>query len=162
MTPSRIGRTTVRLAGALPSICRASSPTATILLSSVTATTDGSFRTIPRPRTYTNPLAVPRSIPICFGRSGLRPGTWSLVPAALLGNAQSQERFLQTGGCLSFELRAAILGQSRFGTLTCLLSSIAIDLFRPFRHVGENHDLVRAHLEEPSRDRQMLVLASSA
>ena len=89
MTPSRIGRTTVMLAGALPSIWRASSPTATILLSSVTATTDGSFRTIPRPRTYTSTFAVPRSIPICFGRSGLRPGARSLVMAPLPGDAQS-------------------------------------------------------------------------
>src|SRR5438105_7678609 len=69
MTPSRIGRMAVMLPGVRPSIIRASSPTATIrgrlpLLSWASATTDGSVRTIPFPRTYTITFAVPRSMPI--------------------------------------------------------------------------------------------------
>src|SRR5438105_9806239 len=69
MTPSRIGRMAVMLPGVRPSIIRASSPTATIrgrlpLLSLASATTDGSVRTIPFPRTYTITFAVPRSMPI--------------------------------------------------------------------------------------------------
>jgi len=69
MTPSRIGRSAVMLPGVRPSIMRASSPTATIrgrfpLSSCAMATTDGSVRTIPLPRTYTMTFAVPRSMPI--------------------------------------------------------------------------------------------------
>ena len=48
--------------GVRPSMRLASTPTAnrrsSLLL---TATTDGSFNTMPRPRTYTKVLAVPRS-----------------------------------------------------------------------------------------------------
>src|SRR6266851_7888845 len=69
MTPSRIGRRAVMLPGVRPSIIRASSPTATMrgrlpLSSCAIATTDGSVRTIPLPRTYTMTFAVPRSMPI--------------------------------------------------------------------------------------------------
>src|SRR5665213_3911948 len=51
--------------GVLPSIKRASSPTASTLpvLTSF-ATTDGSRKTMPLPLTYTSTLAVPRSIPM--------------------------------------------------------------------------------------------------
>src|SRR6266568_4607693 len=57
------------LPGVRPSIIRASSPTATMrgrlpLSSWASATTDGSVRTIPFPRTYTITFAVPRSMPI--------------------------------------------------------------------------------------------------
>ena len=55
------------LPGVRPSIILASSPTArTCFLprDSLIATTEGSFRTIPRPLTYTKVFAVPRSIAI--------------------------------------------------------------------------------------------------
>src|SRR3954447_18495058 len=49
-------------AGVRPIMRLASRPTATGRPSlMLTATTDGSFRTMPRPRTYTSVLAVPRS-----------------------------------------------------------------------------------------------------
>ena len=57
MTPSFIGRITVMLPGALPSICFASLPTAWIVRLPLgppswrIATTDGSSSTIPLPRT---------------------------------------------------------------------------------------------------------------
>ncbi len=53
------------LSGVLPIISFASSPTALTRLmpfSVSTATTDGSFSTMPLPRTYTTVFAVPRSI----------------------------------------------------------------------------------------------------
>src|SRR6267378_5393494 len=51
-------------AGVRPSMRRASVPTAsTWPVRLLTATTDGSSRTMPRPDTCTNVLAVPRSIP---------------------------------------------------------------------------------------------------
>ena len=51
MTPSFMGRMAVMLPGVRPIISRASSPTATIMLSSLTATTEGSRMTIPLPLT---------------------------------------------------------------------------------------------------------------
>ncbi len=54
--------------GVLPIISLASVPIARILLSSSdTATTDGSFKTIPIPGTNTRILVVPKSIPSFFG-----------------------------------------------------------------------------------------------
>src|SRR6266571_3695443 len=71
MTPSRIGFCAVMFPGVRPSMSRASSPTATMRgrfdpFSCASATTDGSVRTMPFPRTYTMTFAVPRSMPICF------------------------------------------------------------------------------------------------
>src|SRR5574344_305348 len=64
MTPSFSGLTATMLAGVLPSIILASSPTARILfVSLLIATTDGSLRTTPFPLIYTSTLAVPKSIP---------------------------------------------------------------------------------------------------
>ena len=65
MTPSRSGRTAMMLAGVRPTIRLASAPTAStrFVLASM-ATTDGSLMTIPRSRTWTRVLAVPRSIPM--------------------------------------------------------------------------------------------------
>ncbi len=65
MTPSRSGRTAMMLAGVRPTIRLASAPTARtrFVLASI-ATTDGSLMTIPRSRTWTSVLAVPRSIPM--------------------------------------------------------------------------------------------------
>ena len=63
MTPSRIGRTGVMLAGVRPSISCASIPTASMFPFTVlNATIDGSFRTMPRPRAKMQVLAVPRSM----------------------------------------------------------------------------------------------------
>src|ERR1700722_4751103 len=62
MTPSLSGRMAWMFDGVRPIIRFASAPTASgrpSLMS--TATTDGSLRTMPRPRTYTSVLAVPRS-----------------------------------------------------------------------------------------------------
>jgi hypothetical protein len=58
--------------GVLPSIVFASSPTASTVFFpelSTTATTEGSFKTTPSPFTYTNVLAVPKSIAISFENS---------------------------------------------------------------------------------------------
>ena len=65
MTPSRSGRTAMMLAGVRPTIRLASAPTArTRFVLASMATTDGSLITIPRSRTWTRVLAVPRSIPM--------------------------------------------------------------------------------------------------
>src|SRR6266480_7227898 len=62
ITPSLSGRMPTILTGVRPIIRLASTPTATIWpLLVLSATTDGSFSTIPRPRTYTRVFAVPRS-----------------------------------------------------------------------------------------------------
>jgi hypothetical protein len=62
MTPSFSGRTATMFPGVRPIIRFAWTPTATILpVSVLSATTDGSFSAIPRPRTYTSVFAVPRS-----------------------------------------------------------------------------------------------------
>src|SRR5947207_14039979 len=62
MTPSLSGRMATMLPGVRPIIRLASTPTATIWpLLVLSATTEGSFSTIPRPRTYTRVFAVPRS-----------------------------------------------------------------------------------------------------
>ena len=65
MTPSRSGRIAMMLAGVRPTIRFASAPIARtrFVLASI-ATTDGSLITIPRSRTWTSVLAVPRSIPM--------------------------------------------------------------------------------------------------
>ncbi|KRL18469.1 hypothetical protein FD39_GL000337 [Lactobacillus amylolyticus DSM 11664] len=56
---------TLILPGVRPTILYASVPTATTLLVEVfTATTEGSFKTIPLPETLISTFAVPRSIPI--------------------------------------------------------------------------------------------------
>ena len=62
ITPWRSGRVARIVAGVRPIMRRASSPTAyTRPVSSENATTDGSNRTIPRPRMKTSVFAVPRS-----------------------------------------------------------------------------------------------------
>src|SRR3990167_2479748 len=71
MTPSFIGRYATISSGVRPTISLASFPTARILLSlTETATTDGSFKTIPFPGTKTNTVVVPRSMP-SFGENQL-------------------------------------------------------------------------------------------
>src|SRR5689334_10611178 len=69
MTPSLSGRMAVMLPGVLPSISLATSPTAlpsckTRLVPFLTATTLGSFSTMPSPLTHTSVLHVPRSMPM--------------------------------------------------------------------------------------------------
>src|SRR6478735_1138780 len=62
MTPSFRGRMATMLPGVRPIIFLASRPTARMPpVFWLIATTDGSLSTIPRPRTYTRVLAVPRS-----------------------------------------------------------------------------------------------------
>src|SRR5687767_4288434 len=62
MTPSLRGRMAWMWLGVRPIIRLASRPTASGRPSlTLTATTEGSLRTMPRPRTYTRVLAVPRS-----------------------------------------------------------------------------------------------------
>ena len=62
MTPSFSGRMALMWAGVRPIIRLASCPTATGRPSlTLTATTEGSFSTMPSPRRYTSVLAVPRS-----------------------------------------------------------------------------------------------------
>src|SRR5882724_6045775 len=68
ITPSFMGRMAVMLPGVRPSICLAARPTAWMVFLPLgppswrIATTEGSSRTIPLPRTYISVLAVPRSI----------------------------------------------------------------------------------------------------
>ena len=65
MTPSRSGRIAMMLAGVRPTIRFASAPIAsTFLVFASMATTLGSLITMPRSRTWTSVLAVPRSIPM--------------------------------------------------------------------------------------------------
>src|SRR6201987_2755260 len=65
MTPSLSGRIAWIVPGVRPSIRLASTPTAwTSPVRWSIATTDGSERTMRRPRTYTTVLAVPRSPPL--------------------------------------------------------------------------------------------------
>jgi hypothetical protein len=62
MTPSFRGLIAMMWAGVRPIIRLASEPTARIApVLVLIATTDGSLRTMPRPRTYTSVFAVPRS-----------------------------------------------------------------------------------------------------
>ena len=63
MTPSRSGLTATIEAGVRPTIRFASAPMARMRFETRSmATTDGSSMTMPRPRTLTSVLAVPRSI----------------------------------------------------------------------------------------------------
>ena len=65
-----MGRSASIVPGVLPSILFASAPTAqTFLLVLYLATTLGSRNTIPRSRTNTKVLAVPRSIPMSLERN---------------------------------------------------------------------------------------------
>ena len=65
MTPSRSGRTAMMFAGVRPTIRFASAPIArTRFVRESIATTLGSLMTMPRSRTWTSVLAVPRSIPM--------------------------------------------------------------------------------------------------
>ena len=92
MTPSRSGRIAMMLAGVRPTIRFASAPIARtrFVLASI-ATTDGSLITIPRSRTWTRVLAVPRSIPMSREK---RPRKRSSMTAgrsfAVWGRAGSQ------------------------------------------------------------------------
>ena len=73
MTPSFMGRTATMLPGVRPSISLASLPTASTFLVPLparwTATTDGSFETMPLPRTNVSVFAVPRSMARSFENS---------------------------------------------------------------------------------------------
>ncbi len=65
MTPSRSGRIAMIEAGVRPTMRFASAPIArTRFVFASIATTDGSEMTIPRSRTWTSVLAVPRSMPM--------------------------------------------------------------------------------------------------
>src|SRR5437867_3306482 len=72
MPPSFVGRMPWRSPGVRPIISRASWPTATMPFASETATTEGSWMTMPLPRTKTSTLAVPRSIPIFIAGQSYR------------------------------------------------------------------------------------------
>jgi len=85
ITPSRKGRIATTFAGVLPTISFACAPIANgrrLRLS--IATQEGSFRTIPFPRTFTSVFAVPRSMPISREKSpsnqfnGLNANRYSL------------------------------------------------------------------------------------
>ena len=80
ITPSFRGRTARMCAGVRPIIRLASAPTARMAPFAVfTATTDGSFRTIPRPRTYTSVFAVPRSTAMSRPRKPDSPVSFGVV-----------------------------------------------------------------------------------
>src|SRR5271155_1961450 len=87
MTPSLSGRMAWMFDGVRPIIRFASAPTANgrpSLMS--TATTDGSLSTMPRPRTYTSVLAVPRSTAMSRPR---RERRFSAIVEALPRNSGS-------------------------------------------------------------------------
>src|SRR5581483_11959496 len=74
MTPSLSGRMTRMSFGPMPYIFLASRPTASTRRDlRWIATTDGSFTTMPLPRTSTSVLAVPRSTPMSRESSPNRP-----------------------------------------------------------------------------------------
>src|ERR1700722_1398874 len=86
ITPSFSGRMAWMFDGVRPIIRLASAPTARgrpSLMS--TATTDGSLSTMPRPRTYTNVLAVPRSTAMSRPR---RERRFSAIVGALPRNSR--------------------------------------------------------------------------
>src|SRR3954471_19409385 len=87
ITPWRSGRVAEIVAGVRPIIRWASAPTAwTSPVRSSIATTDGSDRTIPRPRTWTTVLAVPRSIAMSrTGRSAHDAERRAARPPSVLG-----------------------------------------------------------------------------
>ena len=87
MTPSRSGRTAMMLAGVRPTMRLASAPMASTFFDRASmATTLGSLMTMPRSRTWTSVLAVPRSMPMSrekmprkasnMMRSGSFAGSW--------------------------------------------------------------------------------------
>src|SRR3954469_20053014 len=78
MTPSRNGRIATMLPGVRPIMRLASVPTARMpLLLVLIATTEGSLSTIPRPRTYTSVLAVPRSTAMSRPRNVIALLIWN-------------------------------------------------------------------------------------
>ena len=86
MTPSLSGRMATMLPGVRPIIRLASMPTATICpVLVLSATTEGSLSTMPRPRTYTSVLAVPRSTAMSRPRK---------ASALLMGNGNLPDRAL--------------------------------------------------------------------
>src|SRR5437764_508331 len=90
MTPSLSGRMATMLPGVRPIIRLASTPTATIWpLFVLSATTEGSFSTIPRPRTYTRVFAVQRSTAMSRPR---------IASALLITDRTFQDD--SAGGCL--------------------------------------------------------------
>src|ERR1700745_2544376 len=104
MTPSLSGRTATMLPGVRPIMRFASTPTATICpLLVLSATTLGSLRTIPRPRTYTSVLAVPRSTAMSRPRN---------VMPLLIGNGHLPVRKRQGD--------SSRIVQAGFVTLACL------------------------------------------
>ncbi len=87
MAPWRMGRSATMYPGVRPIICQASSPMArTSRERLLSATTVGSFNTMPRPRSNTKVLAVPRSM----ARSRGIPPSWygpgDLLPLLVVGN----------------------------------------------------------------------------
>src|SRR6266851_4294230 len=104
ITPSLSGRIAEIVPGVRPSIRFASTPTAcTSPVRWSIATTEGSERTIPRPRTYTSVFAVPRSTAISRPpkppRLSKRPirsfesrSTEAVYPGKALGEQSDEER----------------------------------------------------------------------
>ena len=93
ITPSFKGRMAEIAPGVLPSISFSAQPTAvpfrmTLLVPLRTATTDGSFRTIPSPRTQTSVLQVP-----WLRHAAIASSRFSLDPRALVPNASPCHSF---------------------------------------------------------------------
>ena len=101
MTPSFIGLMATMLPGVRPNIIFASLPTASTLLlprpSLLTATTDGSLKTIPLPFIYTSVFAVPRSMARSF-ENNPRMGSKSIAFSSLLDSHTHKMDFIP---CLS-------------------------------------------------------------
>src|SRR5438105_1158650 len=144
MTPSRIGRTTEMLPGTRPSMLRASSPTATTLLSRTpTATTHGSLMTMPCPLRYTSTLAVPRSMPSRFANMmsprarDPRAPRWSEQPAPSLHPFDRRAQRAE----LPFEIFVAAVQVEDLADARLTLG----------REPGEHQRGARADVERPDR-----------
>src|SRR3954468_12109543 len=87
MTPCRSGRMAEIVAGVRPIMRLASAPTAWISPEfESSAITDGSDSTIPRPRTYTSVLAVPRSTATSRPAAGMNDVSERIGPPATLAD----------------------------------------------------------------------------
>src|SRR5579872_7541525 len=67
----------------------------------------------------------------------LRRRAGTLAMSTAFRNTEAQERPLEGGGGRRLELGATMFGQRLLGPLSCLFSSLPIDLLGALGHVGE-------------------------
>ena len=114
ITPSLSGRIAWISSGVRPSISLASLPTASTRPEPLsTATTEGSLRTMPRPRTYTNVFAVPRSMATSVEKNPIKLSRnihASLLVGHKIDDVGRDEKRREVG-------RGASMSHTSFGTL---------------------------------------------